>query len=191
MPHALGLTETTAGWPFSDPEPTRTDIARLASMWRTIASHFGSPAPPERWATADGSSHWLVVSSWERLEGTPAPTAVGFFGQARDVDHEPIMLLEQSLVARVRKADGFLVYYTLRDSQGRNGNLVLFSTPERKRVLTDEADHDAAIGRVAIHYDSLRLHTGSIAEGRPQIEQTRYLAFAGGSEVWRAIRRRP
>jgi hypothetical protein len=187
-PRTLGPAEHAAGWSFSDPERTTADLARLRSMWATIATHLGSAPPPERWDAPDGSSHWLVVSSWADLAATATPALVGFFGQARDVDHEPIVALESSLVATVRKSAGFLVYYTLRDPHGSNGNLVLFSSVERKRVLTDEPDHDAAIARVAIHYDSLRLHVGSIGPHGPEIERTRYMAFPDGSEAWRAVR---
>jgi hypothetical protein len=184
----LGENELVDGRPFTDPDLVLADAQALRRMCETVRLLMSAGLePPERWVDA-GCEHWLAVSSWPRLRAARSPAFVGFFSEARAVDHGPIVDLEHRLVARLTRGEELLAYYNLL-SAGRYTNLVLFSTETAKRAATDDADHREAVSRAHAHYGSVRLHVGHLDSGfRLVVEKTRYIAFGPEGVTWRAVR---
>jgi hypothetical protein len=137
-----------------------------------------------------------VVPNRRRLVKSRPVFGVGFFGQAReDVDHAPILDLEQELVARAGRFPGMLAYYNVRFATGQWGNLVLFTTQEDAGRVRSDPTHLDALDRVADHYRSVRLHrltfsAGVLGDAAPALESTLLIDFSE-TPAWRAVRRGP
>jgi hypothetical protein len=189
-PQLLGPAQAVAGRPFADPARTRDDLATLARMHAALLAESRTARPRERWEGADGSTHWLVVPDWERLRAARPIAAVGFFGQARPVDHAPIMTLEAAIVSRAGAFDGLLGYHNARLAEGGWGNLVLFDARESALHVRDDRTHREALALTPAHYRSLRLHAATLPEGIAgplALVRTRYFDFAG-DPPWLAVR---
>jgi hypothetical protein len=187
--HLLGPTDAVPGREFARPARTLEDLDVLTEMAARIRRRGTRSAQP-RWRSADGSSNWLVVSDWPALDATRTMSAVGFFGQARVVDHTPIAELESALVARAGSFAGLLAYYNVQLPGGRYGNLVLFDHPGARLHVRDDPAHGDAIRRTPQHYHSIRLHIGSFPEGihgELLLERTRYFDF-DCDPAWQALR---
>ena len=123
------------------------------------------------WTVAD-NSHWLVVRELCELATSGPVFGVGFFGQARDVDHTPILNLERDLLARAPEFPGLLAYYNVRFATGQWGNLVLFASDDDPvRVRTDPTHLEALADPPAttIQFGSI----GSASRMEPSAEQHR------------------
>ena len=119
---------------FTDPDRSLDDLAAVARLRASLAARVRSGLAGGVWASA-GESHWLVVPELRGLVESRPAFGVGFFGQAREqVDHTPILDLEQVLVARAAVFPGMLAYYNVRFATGQWGNLVLFTTQARGRA---------------------------------------------------------
>jgi hypothetical protein len=188
------------GRPFTAPEATAADLATMDRMLRRLRGHIASlPAMEARRDDrfvdpVDGAHHTIIVTDVPSASTLAPLTAVGFFGQARqDVDHAPIVELEQRLIAGMAGAPGPLVYHNVWWPGEGWGNLVLFAS------LADEsawgrADplHIESVRRSPGHYHSIRLHIGSVpgglgAPGRIRLLRSKYLDY-GENPAWRAIR---
>jgi hypothetical protein len=118
---------------------------------------------------------------------------VGFFGQARqDVDHAPIIAIEQELLGRAAAFEGLLAYHNVRFADGAWGNLVLFADGLAPGHLRDDERHLVAVGRTPLHYRSLRLHrallaTGALGGDDLELRRTAYYDF-DEDPPWRAVR---
>jgi hypothetical protein len=128
--------------------------------------------------------HRVAVPDWEALERTRPAAGVGFFGQARaEVDHEPIVLLEDEIVARASTVGGLLAYHNALLEPGRWANLVVFAAAEAIGGLRGDVMHEAAVALTPVHYASLRLHRGELVEGALgaapfRLERTLFLDFS-------------
>jgi hypothetical protein len=176
---------------FTDPARTLDDLAALARLRASLAARVRSGFAGGIWTVA-GDSHWLVVPELSVL-ASPGPVfGVGFFGQARDVDHTPILDLERDLLARAPQFPGLLAYYNVRFATGQWGNLVLFASDDDPvRVRTDPT-HVEALARTADHYRSVRLHRlrfpdGAVGRTAPALESTLLIDFTE-TPPWRAVR---
>ena len=124
------------------------------------------------------------MPDWDALERTRPAVGVGFFGQARpDVDHEPIALLEDAIVARAGALGGLLAYHNALLEPGRWANLVVFAAADAVGGLRGDELHEAAVARTPAHYASLRLHRGALADGALgaapfRLERTLFLDFS-------------
>jgi hypothetical protein len=128
--------------------------------------------------------HRIAVPDWDALEQARPAAGVGFFGQARaDVDHEPIALLEDAIVARAAGVAGLLAYHNALLEPGRWANLVVFASSHELTGLRGDELHEAAVALAPAHYASLRLHRGALPAGalgdRPfRLERTLFLDFS-------------
>jgi hypothetical protein len=183
--------EGVLGREFTDPARTLDDLAALARLRASLAARVRSGFAGGTWTVA-GDSHWLVVPALSALAQRGPVFGVGFFGQARDVDHTPILNLERDLLARAPQFPGLLAYYNVRFATGQWGNLVLFvSEDDPARVRTDPT-HLEAHARTADHYRSVRLHRlrfpdGAVGQTAPVLESTLLIDFTE-TPPWRAVR---
>jgi hypothetical protein len=178
---------------FTDPDRSLDDLAAVARLRESLAARVRSGLAGGVWASA-GESHWLVVPELRGLVESRPAFGVGFFGQAREqVDHTPILELEQVLVARAAGFPGMLAYYNVRFATGQWGNLVLFTTQVEAGRVRSDPTHVDALERVADHYRSVRLHRltfpdGAIGDAAPALESTLLIDFSE-TPAWRAVRR--
>jgi hypothetical protein len=190
---SLGASERVEGRAFCDPVHTRDDGAILARLRRSLAEAARGPRAAElRFADTAGVHH-LVVPDWDALAERRPIAIVGFFGQARpEVDHAPIIALEEAIVARASELPGLIAYHNARLSDDRWGNLVAFASPADTAVLAGDDQHADAVASTPRHYASLRLHRGGLADGclgpaGVAIRETLALDFAQ-VPPWRALR---
>ena len=99
--------ETVTGRAFTDPARTLDDLAVLARLRASLAARVRSGFGGGIWTVAD-NSHWLVVRELRELAQSGPVFGVGLFGQARDVDHTPILNLERELLVRAPQFPGLL-----------------------------------------------------------------------------------
>ena len=153
--------------PFTDPAHDAADLAVLARLHADLVAHAAG-GRDGRWSDAEGH-HWLVVPDWEALRATAPAVGVGFFGQALDVDHEPITVIETEMMERLERYPGLLAYFNVEwpqpDGTSQWGNLVVFADRAAREALNQEALHRSAVDRSSRHYDSLRLHRVVLPEG--------------------------
>lgn len=141
----------------------------------------------------DRAVHRIVVPDWLVLQQSKNVVAVGFFGQTRpDVDHAPIMDLENELIDQLPETSGLLTYYNLYRPQHGYGNLVLFQSETAKDGWRDNKRHARAVELTAKHYFSVRLHNGLIRGGIMdgsdfKLVRTKYYDFKS-RPTWRATR---
>lgn len=183
--------------PFTDPAHADADLAMLARLHEILARHAADGGADGRWTDADGASHWLVVPDWDALGAVAPAVGVGFFGQALDVDHEPINRVEAEMMERLERYPGLLAYYNVEFPQGDGtsqwGNLVVFADRASREHLNLEGLHRTAVDRSPLHYDSLRLHRivlpdGALGAAPPVLDES--LLFDFRSEpTWIALRR--
>jgi hypothetical protein len=162
------------GREFTDPARTLDDLAALARLRASLAAR--------------------VRSGFElSVLASPGPVfGVGFFGQARDVDHTPILNLERDLLARAPQFPGLLAYYNVRFATGQWGNLVLFVSEDDPVRVRSDPTHLEALARTADHYRSVRLHRlrfpdGAVGQTAPALESTLLIDFTE-TPPWRAVR---
>ena len=198
----LGPTERVEGRSFTDPVCTRNDVAVMTTMLlrqRAIADSWprdraGPTSAGER--DPGRRREFLAVPDAAALLGARDVTAVGFFGQARDVDHTVLFELEDevadSFPAYARA--GLLSYYDLQLEDGSYGfgNLILFTTPDVPRDWFGNDAHNRAVALSPDYYFSVRLHKGSIpghflGEGELTLERTKYFDF-DSDPPWRGLR---
>ncbi len=119
--------------------------------------------------------------------------AVGFFGQIRpEVNHGPIMDLENELIDQLPATPGLLTYYNLHRPKLGYGNLVLFVSEDAKDGWRDNNTHGLAVDKTPDHYYSVRLHNGLIPDGvmgsaSLVLLRTKYYDFRTVPH-WRAVR---
>ncbi len=179
------------GRPFTDPERAREDVAVLREMlgrMRTAARGWLSspPAGPDalvRESDATGLRTWIRVPDLAALLAARKLTTVAFFGRARaDVDHAPINLLEESVVATLEHVPGILSYFDLELSPGRYGNLILCEAPDVPVRWREHRAHRRAVELSPGYYHSVRLHSGIVrssllGDGELVLLRTRYFDF--------------
>jgi len=175
--------------PFTALEHTRADLTALAHMRAALARRVASGGGAGTW-TDDGEAHLLVAPQPDAL-GRPA-LAVGFFSQARDVDHGPILQLEYALLDRVGAVRGFVSYHNVRFADGRWGNLVTFADDDAPTEVRDHPIHREALALTAKHYRTVRLHRLRLADGAagtadPELRETLLFDF-DDTPPWRAVR---
>ena len=189
---SLSAGEDVPGREFTDPARSLDDLDAVARIRESLATRVRSGLAGGAWTDA-GESHWLVVPELHGLIESRPAFGVGFFGQAReDVDHAPILDLEQVLVARAPRFPGMLAHYNVRFASGQWGNLVLFTTQEEAGRVRSDPTHLDALEHVADHYRSVRLHrltfsAGALGEAAPALESTLLIDFSE-TPAWRAIR---
>lgn len=194
----LKSTEFVDGKPFSDPHESEPDLElmrymadRLRSLVsRETANHITLDPLQE----ADDSRHRIFILDRSALLRPESLIAVGFFGQARpDVDHTPIMDIENELIAQLPDVPGLLTYYNLFQPGKGFGNLVLCADEAVNERWRDQALHIRAVDEFAPkHYHSIRLHNGLMAGGLMSsqpltLTRTKYFDFRG-SATWRGLR---
>jgi hypothetical protein len=164
----------------------------LARLRRHVAEIDVSDGPRDD-RFVDDAEHMIVLPDPSIVSSSDDLVAVGFFGQARaDVDHRPIVELEERLVRRMPGTTGLVAYYNVHWPTRGWGNLVLFAGEAAKDGWGHDDLHHDAIERSARHYHSIRLHNGIVAGGllggRPvRLVRTKYLDFST-VPPWRCIR---
>ena len=172
--------------PFTEPTLSDGDLELLTRLHASLVEHAAVGAADGRWTDPAGGRHWLVVPDWAALRATAPAVGVGFFGQALDVDHAPITVIEHEMLERLERYPGLLAYYNVEWPQGDGtsqwGNLVVFRDRAAIEHLSHEALHRTAVDRSPLHYDSLRLHRLVLPDDPPpqgRLHAKQFLAFAG------------
>ena len=182
--------------PFTDPAHAEHDLALLARIHAAVAARIAAGGEEERWTDADGGRHWLVVPDRDCLRATAPAVGVGFFGQALDVDHDPINRIEAEMLQHVGRYPGLLGYcnveYPQPDGTSQWGNLVVFADRAAADALNAEGLHRSAVERSPRHYASLRLHRVELPEGAagsspPRLVESLLFDFAD-DPVWVGLR---
>ena len=196
---ALGADEHVPGRGFCDPAHTAGDVRTLTALRDAIRRQAGHRRRTILRFTDDMGEHCVAVPDWDVL-ARPEPVAVvGFFGQSRQhIDHSPIVAMEQHIVARAGAFPGLLSYHNAQLDDNRWGNMVVFASRAAVGGLAPDPVHVRAVASAPMHYESLRLHRGSLADGLLGeadilLEETLYLDFTG-HPAWRGLRvyaRRP
>jgi hypothetical protein len=194
MTTMLQRTERVAGRAFCDPGHTERDLAilgRLRSALRKCAREQRLIAFSD-----DTGDHTVAVPDWTALARSRQVAVIGFFGQARrQADHSAILELERDIVARAGAFPGLLAYHNTRLAEGGWGNMVVFASRAETAGLTADPAHIRAVQRTPRHYDSLRLHRGTLPDGLlgasgVALAETLYLDFSA-DRPWRALRTYP
>ncbi len=196
-PTLLNPTELIEGRPFSDPQQNEPDVALLRYMVdrlrNLVSRETTSQIILDPLREADGSVHRIFVLDRAAVLTQATLTAVGFFGQARtDVDHEPIMEIENELIEQMDAVPGLLVYYNLYQPGQGFGNLVICAEEAVNERWRDQALHIRAVDEFAPqHYHSIRLHngllSGGLMSGALTLTRTKYFDFRDGP-MWRGLR---
>lgn len=182
--------------PFTEPALSDGDFAILARLHASLVEHAAGGGSAGRWTDQRGGNHWLVVPDWEALRATAPAVGVGFFGQALDVDHEPIIVVEHEMMERLERYPGLLAYYNVEWPQGDGtsqwGNLVVFRDRAAIDHLNHEDLHRTAVDRSPLHYESLRLHRlvlpdGGVGATPPQLNESLLFDFRA-DPTWVALR---
>jgi hypothetical protein len=185
--------ERVAGRDFCDPERTDDDLAKLRRLRAAMRERGESGEGEGRWMARDGCEHWLAAPDWEALARVAPAAAVGFFGQARsEVEHGPIVAAEHDIIARAASFPGLLAYHNARLGECHWGNMVLLASRASVASLAPDPVHIRAVASAPSHYESLRLHRGSLANGLLGeadvcLEETLYLDFSA-RPTWRGLR---
>ncbi|MFM9124546.1 MAG: hypothetical protein ACKOSO_05180 [Actinomycetota bacterium] len=183
--------------PFTDPAHADADVAMLERLQAILAAHATDGGRDGRWTDPDGARHWLVVPDWAALAAARPAVGVGFFGQALDVDHEPINRVEAEMLERPGRYPGLLAYYNVEFPQGDGtsqwGNLVVFADRASREHLGAEGLPRTAVDRSPLHYDSLRLHRivlpdGALGRAAPVLDESLLFDFRS-DPTWIALRR--
>ena len=177
------------GRPFAALARTRADLAAVERMRAALARRLATGAVAGTW-DEQGEAHLLVAPRPAALV-RPA-LAVGFFSEAREVDHGPILKLEYALLDRADTVDGFVSYHNVRFADGRWGNLVTFDGSGGPPAVRDHPIHREALALTASHYRTVRLHRLRLADGaagtaEPELRETLLFDF-DDSPPWRAVR---
>lgn len=178
--------------PFTEPSKSREDLDLLGALRRSLAERARSGEEAGRWTGEDGSEHWLQVRDWDLLRDTVPAVGVGFFGQVRDVDHDPINVIEAELMERGDLHPGLLAYYNVLFPWQQWGNLVVFTDRAAVERLNEDPVHLGAVARTPGHYHSLRLHRVVLPDGAagsedPRLEETILFDFST-DPPWVALR---
>jgi len=178
--------------PFTEPALSHGDLELLANLRRSLAERARSGEDAGRWTGDDGSEHWLQVRDWTLLRSTVPAVGVGFFGQVRDVDHDPINRIEEELMGRGELHPGLLAYYNVLFPWDQWGNLVVFTDRAAVEQLNEDPVHLTAVARTPGHYHSLRLHRVVLPDGAagrrdPELEETLLFDFST-EPPWVALR---
>ena len=194
----LAPTEPVLGRPFADHRASEADLSTMRWMARHLRS-LAADAAAGGWEVythqvdENGATHRIVVPDWEALQADKDATAVGFFGQIRpDVNHGPIMDLENELIDQLPATPGLLTYYNLHRPKQGYGNLVLFVSGDSKDGWRENKTHELAVERTPAHYYSVRLHNGLVPGGVMSSDslvllRTKYFDFRSVPH-WRAVR---
>jgi len=183
--------------PFTDPIHADADVAMLERLQAILAAHATDGGRDGRWTDPHGARHWLVVPDWAALAVARPAVGVGFFGQALDVDHEPINAVEAEMLEHLERYPGLLAYYNVEFPQGDGtsqwGNLVVFADRASREHLGAEGLHRTAVDRSPLHYDSLRLHRivlpdGALGRAAPVLDESLLFDFRS-DPTWIALRR--
>jgi hypothetical protein len=189
----LGAHERVAGRAFCDPAHTASDRATLARLRDALKRQAAVERRSVLQFADEIGDHYVAVPDWEALARRQPVALVGFFGQSRErVDHSPILQLEQDIVARAAAFPGLLAYHNAALGEGHWGNLVLFASRAAVASLAPDPMHVRAVASAPSHYESLRLHRGSLADGLlgtadVVLEETLYLDFSS-RPAWRGLR---
>ncbi len=167
---------------FSDDARVKDDLTLLERL--RAALRAAPRTNGQQRLRKGGELHRIAVPDWNALASDRPAVGVGFFGQARpDVDHEPIAVLEDQIVERAASLDGLLAYHNALLEPGRWANLVVFASVSAVDALRGDPVHDAAVALTPVHYASLRLHRGALADGALgaaplALERTLFLDFS-------------
>lgn len=165
-------------------------LDRLRAHVGRVGSRLQNGPRRDVFADDDGK-HLIVLPHPGLVSASGELTAVGFFGQARaDVDHTPILDLEDALVQDMPSNLGLVAYYNVRWWHNGWGNLVLFLDDEAKDGWGSDQRHREAVELSPRHYHSIRLHNGMLPGGLVghdaiDLVRTKYLDF---DRPWRAVR---
>jgi hypothetical protein len=189
----LRAGEHVAGRDFCDPAHTEGDLATLRGLRDAFRSQAGRRAASVLRFSDGIGEHVVAVPDWTALARTRPVAIVGFFGQSReDVDHSPIVAMERNIVARAGEFPGLLAYHNARLGECHWGNMVLFASRASVASLAPDPVHIRAMASAPSHYESLRLHRGSLADGLlgvadVRLDETLYLDFSA-HPAWRGLR---
>lgn len=178
------MAEIVGDRPFTHPDRVAEDLATL-ELIRPLLRHRVAGrrgAIDEHELDADGLEHWLVVPDAAQLRRVRPAVAVGFFGQARDVDHASILSVERDLLLRAADFEGLLAYSNVRLASGQWGNLVVFAHDGAPGHVGADDVHRQVVTVTPDHYASLRLHRlrlsdGALGEAPLELVRTRFFDF--------------
>ena len=185
----LDADTAAPGRPFTALDRTRADFVALRRMRAALARRLAAGKDAGTWEE-DGEAHLLVAP---RPDALALPSlAVGFFSEARNVDHAPILKLEYALLDRTDTVEGFVSYHNVRFANGRWGNLVTFDDAGGPTEVRDHPIHREALSLTAAHYRTVRLHRlrlrdGAAGTAEPDLRETLLFDF-DDSPPWRAVR---
>ena len=128
---------------LDDPSHIAGDLALLERLRGLLRS--APRTPGEQRLRRGAQRHRIAVPDWDALARARRVVGVGFFGQAREVDHEPIALLESDIVGRAGALPGLLAYHNALLAPGRWANLVVFADSAAVGALHGDDAHDAAV----------------------------------------------
>ncbi len=168
IPIPLAWDEVVPDRPFAALDRTADDLATLGRMLSRLRRAVAEPRPDDRrddhvTDREDGGIHHIVLPSVEAARAAGTMATVGFFGQARlDVDHAPIIELEQALIADMAETHGIVAYHNVFWPGTGWGNLVVFRDHEARAGWGHDPRHADAVRRSPAHYHSIRLHVGTL-----------------------------
>jgi hypothetical protein len=204
MPESLVLSrdERVEGRPFTDPEHSRRDLARMRQMARQVVAFYGDPdkcdfGPGKRpvcMSDPQGRHFRIYYIRPAPLFSRKNLTVVGFFGIRRPgADIGPLLEADRLFEREFDRHEGLLSLSTVRLADGNFANLVLFTDPDSKDRWNVSQPHRDLVATISPpYYQSVRLNNGLLPDGLSdpdglQLTRVKYLDY---NEVppWRAMR---
>ena len=194
--------EPIAGRPFTDPEHSERDLARLRSMVHQLVDTYDDPVvcdftPGKRpvcQSDPQGRHFRIYYVQPDLLFNLKDITVVGFFGKKRsDADIKPLLAADKRFEKEFSNHPGLLSLSTVRLPDGDFANLVLFTDPKSKDAWNDTPIHRDTVSEISPpYYRSIRLSNGVLPDGLDDpdgllLERVKYIDY-GTIPPWRGVR---
>ncbi len=188
--------------PFTDPDHSREDLARMRAMAHQLVDTYDDPVVcdfvPGKRAICQSDPqgrHFRIYYIQPHLLFTQKDlTVVGFFGHKRPgADVKPLIQADKKFEAEFHHNPGLLSLSTVRLPDGNFGNLVLFTDPESRDNWNNMPLHRDLVAKISPpYYSYIRLNNAVLPDGLDspddmRLVRVRYLDFEG-KQPWHAVR---
>ena len=199
----LDADETVGDRPFTHPQHSQSDAARLRFMVQQLVDTYDDPIvcdfePGKRpicQSDPQGRHFRIYYIQANLLFELKNLAVVGFFGHKRpNADVRPLIRADKKFEKIFHQHPGLLSLSTLRLPDGDFANLVLFTDVAAKDKWNFNPLHYETVAKISPpYYESIRLNNGLLPDGLDnprslRLTQVRYLDY-GSTPPWRAVRK--
>ena len=198
----LAAEELLPERPFTNPEHSRNDLARMIHMAQQLVDTYDDPVFCDFNRTnkaicqsdPQGRHFRIYYVQPQRLFSQKQIAVVGFFGYMRPkADVRPLIQADKQFEAEFHKHPGLLSLSTVRLPDGNFANLVLFSDFNSIDLWNYSKLHHELVRKISPpYYEAVRLNNGLLPDGLASPDTLRllrikYLDFKT-DPPWRGLR---